>query len=117
MIVSRQHFDLENKPVFEKLIIQPPFRLGAIFQNEACFIHLKNGKTIVSLPTEKLEIDSTESVILNCSNYFVDFIQKVPLETIEIYAVHLYPDLLTEIYKDTIPQFLKQHSSHIIKAM
>jgi AraC-like DNA-binding protein len=111
MILSRQHFDLENKPVFEKLIIQPPYRLGAIFQNEACFIHLKNGKTIVSLPTEKLEIDSTESVILNCSNYFVDFIQKAPLETIEVYAVHLYPDLLKEIYKDTIPEFLKHRDA------
>jgi hypothetical protein len=107
MIVSRQHFDLGNKSVIEKLIIKPPFRLGAVFQNEACFIHLKSGKTLISVPTEKLEIDSSESILLNCSNYFVDFIQKAKLETIEVYAVHLYPDLLKEIYKDTIPEFLK----------
>ena len=111
MIISRQHFDLGNKSVIEKLIIKPPFRLGAIFQKEACFIHLKNGKTIVSVPTEKIEIDSTESVLLNCSNYFVDFIQKAKLETIEVYAVHLYPDLLKEIYKDTIPEFLKHKAA------
>jgi len=107
MIVSRQYFELGNKRVIEKLIIQTPFRFGATFQNEACFVYFKNGKTILSSPTERLEIDSTESVLLNCSNYFADFIQKAPLATIEVYAVHLYPDLLKEIYKDTIPEFLK----------
>jgi AraC-like DNA-binding protein len=111
MIVSRQHFDLGNKPVIEKLIIKTPFRLGAMFQDEACFIYFKNGKTILSLPTEKLEIGSTESVILNCSNYFVDFMQKALSDTIEVYAVHLYPDLLKEIYKDTIPQFPKNKAA------
>jgi len=110
MVVSRQHFDLGNKRVIEKLIIKTPFRFRAMFQNEACFIYFKNGRTILSSPTEKLDIGSTESVLLNCSNYFADFIQKAPSTTIEVYAVHLYPDLLKEIYKDTIPQFLKHKS-------
>jgi hypothetical protein len=111
MIVSRQHFDLGNKSVIEKIIITTPFRLGATFQNEACFIYCKNGKTILSTPIEKLEIVPTESVLLNCSNYFVDFIQKTLLDTIEVYAVHLYPDLLKEIYKDTMPQFPKHKAA------
>lgn len=118
MIVSRQHFELGNKRVIEKLIIKTPFRFGATFQNEACFIYFKNGKTILSSPTERLEIGSTESVLLNCSNYFADFIQKAPLATIEVYAVHLYPDLLKEIYKDTISEFFKHkatgHNARII---
>lgn len=118
MIVSRQYFDLGDKRVIEKLIIKTPFRLGAMFQNEACFVYSKNGKAILSLPTEKLEIEPTESVLLNCSNYFVDFKQKELSDTIEVYAVHLFPDLLKEIYKDTIPQFLKhkgagQHAKKI----
>lgn len=111
MIVSRQHFELGNKRVIEKLIIKTPFRLGAIFQNEACFVYLKDGKTILSSPTERLTIDSAESVLLNCSNYFADFIQKAPLTTVEVYAVHLYPDLLREIYKDTVPDFLKHKAT------
>src|ERR1700744_1830378 len=102
MIVSQQHFDLGDKRVIEKFIIKTPFRFGAIFQNEACFVYLKDGRTILSSPTERLTIDPAESVLLNCSNYFADFIQKTPLTTIEVYAVHLYPDLLKEIYKDTV---------------
>lgn len=111
MIVSQQHFDLGNKRVIEKLIIRTPFRFGATFQNEACFVYFKNGKTIVSSPLERLEIGATESVLLNCSNYFADFIQKAPAATIEVYAVHLYPDLLKEIYKDTIPEFFKHKAT------
>ena len=111
MIVSRQHFDLGNKPVIEKLIIKAPFRLGATFQDEACFIYSKNGKTIFSSPTEILEIDPTESILLNCRNYFADFIQKVPAASIEVYAVHLYPNLLKEIYKDAIPQLPKHNAA------
>lgn len=111
MIVSQQHFDLGDKRVIEKLIIETPFRFGAMFQNEACFVYFKNGKTILSSPAERLELGSSESVLLNCSNYFADFIQKAPLTTIEVYAVHLYPDLLKEIYKDTIPDFLKHKAT------
>lgn len=111
MIVSRQHFDLGKRRIIEKLIIKTPFRFGATFQNEACFIYFKNGETILSSPTEKLELASTESVLLNCSNYFADFIQKAPLATIEVYAVHLYPDLLKEIYKDTIPELVKHKAA------
>ncbi|HVU98737.1 MAG TPA: AraC family transcriptional regulator [Puia sp.] len=111
MIVSQQYFELGNKRVIEKFIIQTPFRLGATFQNEACFVYFKEGKTILSSPTERLAIGATESVLLNCSNYFADFLPKAPLATIEVYAVHLYPDLLKEIYKDTLPEFLKHKAA------
>ena len=107
MIVSRKHFDLDKRCVIEKLIIKTPFRFEAIFQNGACFLHFKNEQSIVSLPTEKLEIGLTESVLLNCGYYFIDFLQKTALNTIEVYAVHLYPDLLKEIYKDTVPSLVK----------
>ncbi|OCX52062.1 hypothetical protein BEL04_11185 [Mucilaginibacter sp. PPCGB 2223] len=111
MIISRQHFDLGNKRVIEKFIIRTPFRLGATFQNEACFVYFKTGGTFLSSPTERLAIGATESVLLDCSNYFADFIPKAPPATIEVYAVHLYPDLLREIYKDTLPQFVKHKAT------
>ena len=111
MIVSRQHFDLGDKRVIEKMIIRTPFRLGATFQHEACFVYFKNGKRIVSSPTERLAIEATESVLLNCSNYFADFIQQASPATIEVYAVHLYPDLLKEIYKDTLPEFVQHQAT------
>ncbi|MDR3711194.1 MAG: AraC family transcriptional regulator [Puia sp.] len=112
MIVSRQHFDLGTRCVIEKLVIKTPFRFEAIFQNGACFLHFKNDQSILSLPTEKFELGLTESVLLNCGYYFIDFLQKAPLATtIEVYAVHLYPDLLKEIYKDTLPELVKHKAA------
>jgi AraC-like DNA-binding protein len=108
MIISRTHFDLNNKCIIEKLIIRTPFRLGAVFQNEACFIYFKEGQTLFSLPTEKHEVNSSESILINCSNHFADFIQNASSGTCEIYVVHLYPDLLKEIYKNDIPSFIKE---------
>ena len=111
MIISRQNFDLNNKCVIEKLIIKTPFRYGAVFQNEACFLYFKQGQMLFSSPTERLEINSSESVLLNCGNYFADLIQNASSGTCEIYAVHLYPDLLKEIYKNEIPSFIKESNT------
>ena len=111
MIISRQNFDLNNKCVIEKLIIKTPFRYGAVFQNEACFLYFKQGQILFSSPTERLEINSSESVLLNCGNYFADLIQNASSGTCEIYAVHLYPDLLKEIYKNEIPSFIKESNT------
>ena len=111
MIISRQNFDLNNKCVIEKLIIKTPFRYGAVFQNEACFLYFKQGQILFSSPTERLEVNSSESVLLNCGNYFADLIQNASSGTCEIYAVHLYPDLLKEIYKNEIPSFIKESNT------
>lgn len=112
MIVSRQNFDLNNKCVIEKLIIKTPFRYGAVFQNEACFLYFKDVQILFSSPTEKLAINSSESVLLNCGNYFADLIQHATSGTCEIYAVHLYPGLLKEIYKNEIPSFIKGNNTN-----
>lgn len=111
MIISRNHFDLFNKSAIEKLIIRAPYRFEATFPNEACFTYFKEGQILVSSPTEKFVVKSSESVLLNCGNYFADFIQNSSSETCEVYVVHLYPDLLKEIYKNEIPSFIKESNT------
>ena len=76
MIIDRKHFDLNNKRVIEKLLIKTPFRYCAIFQNEACFLFIRDGESILNSPTEKLNIYVSESVLLKCGNYFADLMQK-----------------------------------------
>lgn len=107
MILSRQHFDLNKKTVIEKLVAKAPLKQSPVFQDEACFLYFKEGETILSSATEKLSIYQNESVLLKCGNYFAELIQKAPSGICEIYAVHLYPEILKEIYKDEIPSFIK----------
>lgn len=107
MIIDRKHFDLNNKCVIEKLLIKTPFRYGAIFQNEACFLYIKNGESILNSPTENLNICVSESVLLKCGSYFADLIQKSKYENCEIFAIHLHKDILQDLYKDEVPSFIK----------
>lgn len=107
MIIDRKQFDLKNKCVIEKLHIKTPFRYGAIFQNEACFLFIKDGESTLNSPTENLNLYVSESVLLKCGNYFADLIQKSKHKNCEIFAIHLHKDILQELYKDEVPSFIK----------
>ncbi|MEN9684962.1 MAG: hypothetical protein RLZZ28_748 [Bacteroidota bacterium] len=111
MIIDRKHFDLNNTCVIEKLRIKTPFRYAAIFQNEACFLFIRDGEAAFNSATEKLNIDVSESVLLKCGSYFADFIQKSANQYCEIFAIHLPGDLLRELYKDEVPAFIKSNNS------
>ncbi|WP_100615219.1 helix-turn-helix domain-containing protein [Confluentibacter citreus] len=107
MIINRKHFDLNKKCVIEKLLIKTPFTYGAIFENEACYLYVKQGESIFKSPTEKLDVSVSESVLLKCGNYFADLIQNSKIQHCEIFAIHLHSDILKELYKDEIPSFIK----------
>jgi len=110
MILDRKHFDINNKCAIEKLIIKPPFRIGSVFQDEACFIYLKEGEVSYTSPTSNISIQTEESLLLRCGYYFANAIRKLPAKTCEIFAVHLYPDILKELYKNEFPNFLKEYA-------
>lgn len=107
MILDRRHFDLNSKRVIEKLRIKTPFRYGAVFQNEACFLFIKEGESRVNSSVGNLSVYTSESVLLRCGSYFADLIQKSENQNCEVLAVHLHKDILQELYKDEVPVFLK----------
>ncbi|MBE9463299.1 hypothetical protein IEE83_15530 [Dyadobacter sp. UP-52] len=112
MILDRKDFDINNKYLIEKLIIKTPLRLGldSIFQDHACFIYLMEGEVSYTSPTDSLSIQTEESVLLRCGNYFANALQKHPAKTCEIFAVHLYSDILKELYKKEFPTFIKDYT-------
>jgi AraC family transcriptional regulator, exoenzyme S synthesis regulatory protein ExsA len=107
MILDRKHFDINSKCAIEKLIIKTPLRLDSIFQDEACFTYIKEGEMSCTSPIDNLSIQTEESVLLRCGNYLANAIRKLPAMTCEIFAVHLYPDILKELYKNEFPNFIK----------
>lgn len=107
MIIDRKQFKLQNKCVIEKLHIMAPFRQSAVFENEACFLYFKEGNIQIKSPTEILNLFPSESVLLKCGNYFSDFIEKATISNCEVYAIHLHKDILAELFKNEIPDFVK----------
>lgn len=107
MVLDRKHFDLLDKCVIEKILIKAPFRHGVIFENEACFIMIKNGEGNLKSPNEAMNITVSEGVLLKCGSYFTDFIKQTDNQNCELIAIHLPKDLLRSIFKDESPSFFK----------
>jgi AraC-like DNA-binding protein len=103
--------------LIEKVIIQAPFRFAVNFHNEACFIYFVEGKTKINSPGEQKGIQSGESVLLKCGNYFAELMKYSPAGRYEILVFHLYPDILRKIYEREVPAFINpsQNKSFIHK--
>jgi len=107
MILNRESFELNNKCVIEKLLIKPPHRYSTVFQDKACFLHFKYTDTVLLSATEKRYLVQNESVLIKCGTFFADFIGNLKDEPCEVYAVHLYPDILKDLYKADFPVAIK----------
>lgn len=117
MVLTHQKFDLRDKCLIEKVVIQAPFRFAVNFQDEACFIYFDEGKTKINSANEQTEIEHKELVLLKCGTYFADLLKYSNADRFEVLVFHLYPDLLRTIYKNEIPSLLKpsQRDSSIRK--
>lgn len=108
MIKVYQQIDLFEKKVFEKAVVEAPFRFTAEMHNEACFYYLVEGYADIYTPTQKLTTQSNEGLVLHCGNYLNDFLASREGTSCEAIAVHLYPDVLKKIYDKDFPDFLTQ---------
>jgi AraC family transcriptional regulator, exoenzyme S synthesis regulatory protein ExsA len=111
MIHNRQKFDFHHQTLIEKVTIRPPFRYEAIFQDEGCFLYVCGARTHFNAPTEKIHINAGEAVLLKCGSYFVDWLKNAHASTVEVYAVHLYPGILKNIYKNELPSFITKRKA------
>ncbi len=106
MIKAYQQFDLYGRKIFEKAIIEPPFRIMAEMPNEACFYYVLTGCANVYTPLEKLTTMSEEGMVMQCGNYLNEYISSSDIQYCEAIAVHLYPEVLKMIYDKEFPDFL-----------
>lgn len=106
-MVTRKHFDFKGKRILEKLVFEAPYRLGIEFPNEACYVYVRDGHLVVNSIDLKTTLSAKDGVMLNCGYYFADFVNKSLQEKTEVLAIHLYPDVLREIFRSDVPAFLK----------
>jgi len=107
MILNRESFHLKEQCVIEKLLIKPPHRFSTVFQDNACFLHCKQSDTVVLSATGKLHLAPDNAVVLKCGSYFADFTGNLAGDPCEVFAVHLYPSILKELYGEDFPVILK----------
>lgn len=108
MIKEFQRLPLFGKPTFEKAILKPPFRIIGDFPDEACFIYIVRGDTILYGPQEKVATKSGEGIVMQCGTYLNEYVKEEGVEHAEAIAVHLYPDVLRMLYDKELPGFLDE---------
>ena len=113
MILKRQIFSFKDKPLIEKLTVRGPFRYNTIFQNEGCFIYSSYSQPEFNSPNQKIRLKPKESVLLKCGSYYVDWFEDLQYPSCDIYAIHLYPQILNRIFSDKFPSFIKHDQKNL----
>ncbi|MGR3810340.1 helix-turn-helix domain-containing protein [Jiulongibacter sp. NS-SX5] len=103
MILSRKSFSYKDITVIEKITLKLPFRYEASFQNEGCFLFMKNVNSQVTSVAKTKTISHKEALLLKCGAYFVDWVNNETDEQVEVIAFHLPSSILAELYKQELP--------------
>ena len=108
MIKHHQNFDLFEKSIFEKVILDPPFMGSSLMPDEACFIYAVRGQAMARSATDSTHFETAEGVVLKCGNYLNEWLKTSEGETCEAIAIHFYPDILKKLYDKELPEFLSK---------
>lgn len=87
--------------LIERAIVKPPLTHERIFQNQGCFMYIKNSSATLHSSQEKINFDSKEAILLQCDTFFVEFVESE--KEVEVIAIHLYPEILKKIYEKDLP--------------
>ena len=108
MIVERKRYELFGKKIFEKLIIQSPFKIPNPMPDEACFLYILEGQINYNTPNQNVVIPQNDAVLLKCGNYFSQIRSTATSQKHEIVIIHFHPEILKKIYKTDLPKVFQK---------
>lgn len=106
MIRDFKEFELKGHRTFVKAVIEPPFRIMASMDNEACFYYILKGHSRVLGHNKTIVLQPQEGLVMQCGTYLNDYLTREDYQECEAIAVHLHEDLLRWIYATEFPEFL-----------
>jgi AraC-like DNA-binding protein len=115
MIITHQHFSLLEKCILERIVFIPPIKKSSVMENEACFLYSVNGQSSLYSANQKMELSSKDGVVLKCGSYLQNHYKSSDDKPYEKIAIHFHPEVLKLIYKDDLPEFLKNRPSKNIQ--
>ena len=110
MIIDRKSFSYKGQAILEKVLISAPHRYEALFHNEGCFIQVRGAGTRLLSAADNRLIENQEAVLMKCGTYFLDFLNKLTGHTVEVLAIHLYPDILKQLYRSELPALIERRA-------
>lgn len=111
MTQNHKYFKYKDFTVVEKMKVSTPLKYEANFQDRGCFIYFKNGNTKLLSSEHNTEIRGKEAILLKCGSNFLEILKKNNNEELETIVIHLFPELLKEIYKNEIPTSILERTN------
>lgn len=92
MITDMQTFEYQGRVLISRARIKAPYRMEAFFEDQGCFLYFKGpGFKLLSADKQDAPVNGKEAVLLRCGTYFFDLLSSIESESVEVFAVHLYP--------------------------
>jgi len=113
MILARTEFKYKDRVLIEKVKIRPPFRLESILQDNGCFVYSKECDLQLLSSDCNINLKSEEGAILQCGSYLIDIAKEK--EQIEVFEMHLYPEVLKDLYNIELPEKNSQQNNNTKK--
>jgi len=106
MILNQNTLHLYGEKLFERARITPPFKRANHLSNEACFLFFAEGGNTHYSQSENLTVGTGDGILMKCGNFFFDLTPDKASGNTEMIAVHFFPEVLKQIFKDNPPKFL-----------
>lgn len=106
MLHSNQVFYIKGEEVLQKVVLTPPVEANVKAMDKSCIVYIIKGNEEVITSKRVLKVKKNEALFKQCGDYIAKLTASEPNEPIELIAIHLYPEIIREIYEDKLPAFL-----------
>jgi AraC-like DNA-binding protein len=107
MIIERKQYELFEKTVFEKLMINAPFKIPNPMPEEACFLYMLQGQINYKTENHNVSIPQNDAVLLKCGNYFSQIKNDKSVAQHQIIIIHFNSKILKSIYTSDLPKIFQ----------
>jgi AraC-like DNA-binding protein len=114
MLLNQNTLNLYGEKLFERARVIPPFKRANHLSNEACLLFFSEGGNNHYSQSESLKVTTGDGILMKCGNFFFDLIPDEKSGNAEMIAVHFFPKVLTQIFKNTPPKFLVEPDNSVI---
>ncbi|MEM7548289.1 MAG: AraC family transcriptional regulator [Bacteroidota bacterium] len=108
MLIERLTIDYQEKVLFEKYTVEPPLRHELHFDNRGCFIYFKGVELNLFSAENRGKVRDQESVLFMCGHHYLDLLNQTGEQQVEIFVIHLYPEVLRKIFIQDLPQIIQK---------
>ena len=106
MLINQNTLSLYGEKIFEKAQFRPPFKRPNHLSNEACYLHVLEGGHNHYSATELIEAKKDGGIFMKCGNFIFEPVADKTTGEAELIAIHFFPAVLKQLFKDDPPKFL-----------